>query len=214
MNFFEDKIEEQETDDIKATPATAETQEPADDDMSYAISSKSSSRNTYILLTVCVLAIVGVWLAGLAHKTPADEQDSKSDKVSKLDIALAKLVGVKNTADSELLVNAFYELPGGKQVKLDELNKNPFVLQEKIKEESQQDDLNIAQKVLREKQLNSEAGSLKLNSIMKGPNGNFCMINGEIYKVGDKVTDSFKIKQIEMNKVVLEADDYTCQLEL
>ncbi len=213
MNFFEDKIDEQDTDDNKIEPA-AQAQEPADDDMSYVISSKSSNRNTYILLTVCVLAIVGVWLAGLAHKKSADQSDSKSDKVNKLDIALAKLVGVKNTADSELLVNAFYELPGGKQVKLDELNKNPFVLQEKIKEETQQDELPIAQKILREKQLNSEAGALKLNSIMKGPKGNYCMINGEIYKTGDKVTESFTIKKIEINKVILEADDYTCQLEL
>ena len=209
MNFFEEDIEQQNTDEpvIQEDNLAGVTGQPLDDNGSYVISSKSSSRNTYLLLGVCLLAIVGVWFAGFHQKSA--EQESKDDPAQKLDLVLAKLVGIKNTNDSQELVEAFYELPGGKQVKLEELNKNPFMLEQKTQESVESP---VVKQVERQKVLTAEIESLKLGTIMKRPGADLCLINGLIYKVGDKVTESFEVKEIKVDTVILEAEDWKCEL--
>ncbi len=211
MNFFDENIEEQNPDEPQVTNEEVglDAVITEDDNTAYTITSRNSSRNTYILLGVCLLAIVGVWFAGFAHKH--EEQDKKKSSASKLDVVLARLVGIKNTGDSQDLVNAFYELPGAKQVKLDELNKNPFILEQKVEE---QDQAPVVKIIDRQKVLAAEIQSLRLGSIMQRSNGSICLINGVVYKVGDKVTDSFIIKEIKVDSVILEAEDWECELEM
>ncbi len=211
MNFFDDNIEQQDAelppdqeDVLGLNGAVAE-----EDGSSYAITSRTSNRNTYILLSVCLLAIVGVWFAGFRHNK-ADESENADDPVSKLEIVLAKLVGIKNTENSKELVDAFYELPGAKQIKLQELNKNPFVIEQKVEAE----DISAVRQINRQQVLATEMKGLKLGTILTRSEGNMCLINGVVYKAGDQVTESFKLKEIKVDSVILEAEDFECVLEM
>ena len=215
MNFFEDQNQDNQSQDTQA-----EQQEPIMDlndpimesDSAFVITSKNSNRNTYLLLGVCLAAIVAIWLIGFQHKRPDPEEAAQSN-TTQIDIALAKLIGVKNLENSDNLVKTFYEMPGTKQVKLDELNKNPFIHKVEARAQVEEQE-KINEKVKREQQLATEIKNLKLNSVLKGPDGDICLINGIAYKIGDNVTQSFKIVEIKLDSVVLEAGDWQCDLEL
>ena len=214
MNFFEDQNIENEAEEKQAEEqpeALIDLTEPVEGDSAFVITSQNSNRNTYILLGICAAAILATWLIGFQHKKPAPEEAAQNDTVQ-LDIALAKLVGQKNIEKTDKLVNAFYEMPGAKQVKLQELQKNPFI--HKAKAVPIEEKETISKKIERQQQLSNEIKDLKLKSILKGADGDICLINGIAYKVGDNVTESFKLIKINLDTVVLEADDWQCELEL
>ncbi len=214
MNFFEDQNQTNEASEPQniQQETLIDLTEPIEGDSAFVITSQNSNRNTYILLGVCIAAIVATWLIGFQHKKPETEETAQTD-TTQLDIALAKLIGAKNLENSDNLVKTFYEMPGTKQVKLEELNKNPFIHKVKPAPEVKDQDV-INKKIEREKQLAEEINDLNLKSILKGSDGDICLINGILYKVGDFVTDSFKIVEIKIDSVVLEADDWQCELEL
>ena len=214
MNFFEDQNQTNQAQEPQENQQETAINlgEPVDSDSAFVITSSNSNRNTYILLGVCIAAITATWLIGFQHKKPDTEESAQTGTIQ-LDIALAKLVGVKNLENTDNLVKTFYEMPGTKQVKLEELNKNPFI--HKAKSAPKVDEqAGINKKIERQKQLTEEIKDLKLKSILKGSGGDICLINEIAYEVGDFVTDSFKIVEIKLDTVVLEADDWQCELEL
>jgi len=106
----------------------------------------------------------------------------------------------QNTGD---LVQTFYEYPSNQQVALEELQKNPFSLVENEGEDDQE--TSKLAKIKLEKELQKKAQAMELQSVVHGPNGFKCLINGEIFGTGQQIEDTFSVKSIDTESVVLTA---------
>ena len=211
MNFFEDDIK-QPDENLTADPVNevVDLGLAENDQADYSINLKKSNRQTLLLLAVCVASIALVYFAGFSHKSSSEQEEQTA--TAELDLVLAKLVGINNVDDSQQLIDAFYELPGGKQVKLDELNKNPFVFA--VKEDLLPQVEVQVQEVDIQKQLNAQFDKMKLDGIMRGYDLDRCVIDGQIYKVGDTLAHDFSIMKINVDSVVLQANDIEYTLNM
>ena len=125
-------------------------------------------------------------------------------------MAIAKLGGVSSeiSANMEKIVQKFYQFSNVQQVKVNELVKNPFVLEQfsgDIKEMSEIDNFVINPETM----INVQVKSLQLISIMDviGANGKSircCMINDKIVYEGGSIKN-FIVSRIERDFVELES---------
>jgi len=179
---------------------------------SYALPHKSKiNRGALILLASCVLGIGGIYLFGLKQKAPPPK---KSEVESKLDAALAKLVDEKKQQeaqklfrDTQEMVKAFYEYPTKQQVSLEELQRDPF--SRLLSKDNQGNDEAEALKRREQlrKDLEKKLSALKLQSVVQSARGAQCLINGEIYEVGNQVAETFEVRAIAPSGVTLAASD-------
>ena len=152
------------------------------------------------------------------QKASAQQQEVEA----KLDKALTKLVDKKEQdksrklfEDTEEMVQAFYEYPTKQQVALKELQRNPFSsMLAKDDEATDVDDAKERREKLRA-ELTKKVGELQLQSVLQGPRGAQCLINGNVYGEGEKVANtSFVIKSISGGKVVLVAHEMDFALQM
>ena len=184
----------------------AETAEAA-----YNVKGKANNiqRSTLILMITCILGVGGIYLFGTKSK-PSDQPTVDQEVEAKVDMALAKLQNNREKAetqklfkDSEDMVKTFYEYPVKQQVALEELRRDPFAREMKDAGPIVESD-DVIQARMRRK-LNEKLTNVKLQSILQGPNGGRCLINGDVYELKQKIFDTFTIKAIQNDKVVLEA---------
>jgi hypothetical protein len=189
---------------------------------SYALEGgkKRLNRGAIIFMASCVICIGGFYLFHLKQK-PQKASAQQQEVEEKLDKALNKLVDKKEQEksrklfeDTEEMVQAFYEYPAKQQVALKELQRNPFSsMLAKDDEATDVDDAKERQEKLRV-ELTKKVGGLQLQSVLQGPRGAQCLINGDVYGEGEKVAETFVIKSISEGKVVLVAQemDFTLQM--
>jgi hypothetical protein len=152
-----------------------------------------------------------------SQKASVQQQDAEA----KIDKALSKLVDKKEqkksrkvSEDTEKMIQAFYAYQTKQQVPLKDLKRNPFSLA--LPKDDKAKDVDEAKKQ-RDKlqvELSKKLGELKLKSVLQGPRGAQCLINGEIYGEGEKVADTFVIKSISKEKVVLAAHNMDFILQM
>ena len=151
------------------------------------------------------------------QKASAQQQEDEA----KVDKAFSKLLNEKEKEksrkvfeDTEEMVQAFYEYPTKQQVALKELQRNPF--SSMLAKDDKATDVDDA-KERREKlkaELSKRAGELQLQSVLQGPRGFQCLINGEVYGEGEKIAGIFVIKSISEGGVVLAAEDMNFTLQM
>jgi hypothetical protein len=113
-----------------------------------------------------------------------------------------------------------------KQVDNDLLKRNPFEMPSHLKRVDEQDALANARGAALERQMMmdsklsekqekilAEARQLRVNGVMGGSDP-IARINGQVYRVGDTVGQSFVVKEIYGRTVVLEAGNQTFSLEM
>jgi uncharacterized protein HemX len=186
-------------------------------------SKKKSNLNkgTIFLLVTCAIGVGVMYLFGIKQKPKEASAEQKAAE-AQVDQALQKLVNkdeqnkVKELFnDTDEMVKAFYDYPTKQQVALDELKKNPFQRVVDTSGEVVVDDRTARQERERlVRELQNNFNKLKLQSVLKSSKGATCLINGEIYKVGQMVDDFFTVKTIEDNKVILVASEMEFVLEM
>lgn len=193
----------------------AETAEAA-----YDVKGKTNNiqRSTMIIMVTCLLGVGGIYLFSTKNK-PSDQPTVDTEIEAKVDVALAKLQDHQAKAksqklfkDSEDMVKTFYEYPAKQQVKLDELQRDPFAREVKDAGPIVESD-DVIQARLRRK-LNEQLVNIKLQSVLQGPSGGRCLINGTVYGLQQIVLDTFTIKDIQDEKVILEAEGLDFELTM
>jgi hypothetical protein len=187
-------------------------------------SKKKSNLNkgTIFLLVTCAIGVGVMYLFGIKQKPKEASAEEKAVE-AQVDQALKKLVDQNEQGkvkdlfkDTNEMVQAFYDYPSKQQVALEELQKNPFCRVIDAKETETKVDEKALQRekerVLREAQ--TKLAQLQLQSVLKSTKGSTCLINGEIFKVGQKVGEIFTIQAIEDNKVTLAASENQFVLEM
>ncbi|MCH9023257.1 MAG: hypothetical protein IID32_10925 [Planctomycetes bacterium] len=172
------------------------------------------NKNGLFFMGACVLAVLMMYVFGMKNK-PKESSAQDIEVETKIDEMLEKLGGQarqKETkelfGDSSDMVQLFYEYPSKQQVTLKELSRNPF---ERIS--SPKADPVDHSEVLKAS-LTEKLKSLKLRSVMMGPNGGICNISGRMYSVGKKVVDTFEIKAVGSDNVTLTSSGFEFILQM
>lgn len=174
-------------------------------------------KSTVMLMVACVLGVGGIYFFG-AHNKSESGPVIDEEVEAKVDVALAKFQN--NTAksgknilkDSEAMVKTFYEYSVKQQVGLDDLQRDPFARAAENKGPVVESD--DAKQARIRRLLNEKLIDVKLQSILQGPNGGRCLVNGEVYGQGQIVRNVFTVKEITSDQVVLEAKGLTFTLKM
>ena len=169
-------------------------------DQPYYEDTQSHNHTAMILFAFCALCMLGVFLFGLQQK-PKEATAQEKEVEAKVETALANLVDKEKQAKTQKLFNdagemvqAFYDYPSNQQVALDDLQKNPF-----LRFSLQENDNSGDEKAMNRKQLERKLQQLQLQSVVGGK----CLISGKIFGVDQIVDDTFNIKLINEDNVVL-----------
>ncbi len=193
-----------------ATESELATAEAAEEE--YAAPKRNFlSRGTLIFVASCLAGVGAIYLFGLRQKPKEASADEKTAE-AQVDEALAKLMDHKKQAQAQELFNntdemvqVFYDYPTKQQVALKELQRDPFsrLLADDVKADDEADALKRREKL--RKELMKIVASLELQSVLRGARSSQCMINGKVYREGDKLADAFVVKTIKDQSVVLTA---------
>jgi len=176
------------------------------------------NRNTMILLAACVIGVGLTYVFGL-RQHPKEATAEEQAVEAQVDKALEKLVDPKQRTktrqlfeDTETMVQAFYDYPAKQQVAVDDLQRNPFsrLLAEDGKATDLDDAVRRRERLILE--LRNKASELKLQSVLLSQKSAKCLVNGQIYSEGDRLGESFVIKTIKNNMVVLTAGGTTFEI--
>jgi hypothetical protein len=177
-------------------------------------------RSTIILGVLFAIGLICLWMM-VKRSSPQAATAADSDKEEiKIESAIARLTGAKSEMFSGMdeIVRKFYEFSNVMQIRVNELAKNPFILEmfmSDLKEASVEEVEKVDEvdaETIRHRQVRMKAERLKLLSIMqsersKQQNQQYCcMIDNEILYEGDMIED-FKILQIGNDFVKLQWDD-------
>lgn len=218
---LEDERERQGSSWDDATDSEMASAKTAEEGYSLESGKKSLNRGAILFIASCVICVGGLYLFHLRQK-PQEASAQQQEDEAKLDSALNKLIDKKEKEksrklfkDTEEMVQAFYEYPAKQQVALKELQRNPFSSMLANDEKA----VTIDDAKERREQLRSELAKkvkdLRLQSVLQGPRGFLCSINGTSYVEGQKVENtSFVIKSISDEKVILTASDMEFSLEM
>jgi hypothetical protein len=172
---------------------------------------------TILLLAACVLGIGAMYFIKMKKK-PAVPTDQQKTLEMQVDLALQKLSNKDEQAkakqtfrDSQEMIQLFYGYPGSQQVKLEELQRDPFI-RETVKKAVVKDDSKQLAKL--QKELEKKFASLKLQSVIQMSGGSKCLINGQIYGQGQTVGDGFTISTIHEKSVTLTSNDIEFELKM
>lgn len=175
--------------------------------LTVAANSKSLRRSS-----IGVMILVAVGMAGLGfmiHKSQPQAASAEAvDDGSQIELAISRLTGVSSEMVSRMdeIVQRFYEFSDVFQVGVGELVKNPFEVEtfaEAVKEDrSGAKDEGARAALIERERLRQQASTLKLLSVMRSEQGNWCMINDRILKQGD-VIEGFTIAAIGADSVEL-----------
>jgi hypothetical protein len=217
---FENENEDQSPSWQDATDSEMASAQVAEESYSLEDGKKRLNRGTIIFMASCLLCVGVFYLFHLRQK-PKQATANQQEVEAKVNQALSKLVDEKEQEksrkmfeDTEEMVQAFYEYPTKQQVALKELQRNPFSLT--LTNDEQATDEDDAKKRLEKlrAELTKHVGTLTLQSVLRGPRGSQCLINGEVYSEGEKVNDTFVIKSISNESVVVVAQKIEFVLQM
>jgi len=215
---LEDLPAQKKADAVARTPAgkgAGKSQQP--EYLTVATQGKRVWKSTTLLAVLFIIGLLCLWFM-IKKSTPKAASASGNVEETKVETAIARLTGVKSKMFGRMgeIVRKFYEFSEVPQVKVNELAKNPFELEtfspnlnKKLDAEPKRIDANM----LDYQQARQKSKDLRLWSIMQSDQGNLCMIDDEILRVGDSIKD-FKVRQIGDNFVKLESNGVEIILKL
>jgi len=193
----------------------------ADDDLDGPIAGEASDEQEYIessvqgtnvkkgTLILCIAFAVGIAAIFLMMKktTPQAASAAVTTDNSQIELALAKLTGIKTQAFDQMddIDKKFKEFSNVYQVPVAKLKGNPFLSGRYIDTEDENSDI-----------INQSFDfdvPLSLGSIAKSEDGDFCMINSKFLFVGDSI-NNFKVIEIGSNFVKLKSALETKKLKM
>jgi len=171
---------------------------------------KSIKNGTIIFAVVFCASLVCLWFMIKKTTPQAAVAKTASDDSMQIENAIAKVTGTKAEFFKGIdnVLSKFHEFSSVLQIKVDELQKNPFEHQ-KYSAASLSDEQNAAESAIEREQaekfaLEKDAGGMQLLSIMSSSNGYCCMINDKMLKKGDTI-DGWQVVSISAKSVELSA---------
>ena len=176
-----------------------------------AVQEKNVKRSAILLTTLfvigrlCILFMIKKSTPQTAEASPAQEQE--------IEVAIAELTGIRTEFFTQMdeMVRKFNEFSDFEQVKLDQLQRDPFELSAIINPMSSSlddDILNMANQ-----RSTKNISDIELVGIMRYEEGYRCMIDDKLLYEGDSV-GGFKVLRIGANFVELKAGNLTTILKL
>lgn len=135
-----------------------------------------------------------------------------TNEEAKIEMAITQLMGIKSEVFSglEKIVKKFYEFSDVQQVKVNELARNPFMLQmfsNSLSEigDFEKKDSQADAETFKQQQIRQDGGKMRLFSIMQSGRTKCCMIDDKILYPGDSIGE-FKVTRIGDDFVELKLD--------
>lgn len=179
----------------------------------YATQDNKFNRTAIIFAASCVIGLGGIYLFSLKQKPPAANADVQKAE-ERLDQALARMGNENEKKSTQLffqnaqeLARTFSDYPTKQQVSLQELQRNPFSRLLASDEEADTVDEALKRREELRAELNKTLTEYSLQSVLQGPRGTTCLINGEVYHVEDTLAGVFAVKNIQPNLVSLTASE-------
>ena len=173
------------------------------------------NRGALIFVASCLAGVGAIYLLSLRNQPKEVSADVKTAE-AEVDATLKRLMDPEEQAKSRELFNntdemvrVFYDYPTKQQVAVNDLQRDPFSrLLAEDEEANDEEEARQRREELR-KELVKKSEGLELQSVMKGLRSTQCLISGEVYREGDKVQDTFEVKAINNDHVVLLASGMT-----
>lgn len=184
-----------------------------------AAQGRNVRKTTTLLAVLFGIGLLCVWF--MIKKT-APQAAVGSTEEARIEMAITRLTGVRTEMFDglEKIVNKFYEFSNVRQVKADELVKNPFKHEMflgdlKDIDNTEEGNSDINAEMMRQRRLAQQAENMQLSSIMQSDTGNFCMIDDKILYEADSIrgfklchiSDSFVELELEGVKIVLKLSE-------
>jgi len=170
---------------------------PAQDQeyLTVAPPNKNLRKTTYVL---AVLFAAGVLCLLFMIKKNSPKTAQANEAEVEIYEAIGRITGIKSDMANRMdeIVEKFYEFSDVHQIGVGELTKNPFMtdaLWDKLKKLNDNDQINTS--LITHQQVAKEAADLKLLSIMRSEQGNYCMINEKFLHEEESIR-GFKVRQI------------------
>jgi hypothetical protein len=195
------------------SPATGEHDAELGSDSSFVTTTsreKSIKNGTIIFAVVFCASLVCLWFMIKKTTPQAAMAKTASEDSMQIENAIAKVTGTKAEFFKGIdnVVSKFHEFSSVLQIKVGELQKNPFEHQQynatSISSEQNQADSATDRERAAKSALEKDAGGMQLLSIMSESNGYSCMINDKMLKKGDMI-DGWRIVAITSKSVELSA---------
>jgi len=183
-------------------------EESASDDAFLTVSGRDQTvrKSTAFLTALFIVASIGLLLMAKKSHVQSTGATPAQDSQAQIEMAINRVTGVSSemTLRMDEIVQKFSEFSDVSQVKVDDLNKNPFQLvivptDVEAKDEVAPQDEQVASLLRR---FNAEKETLSLVSIIQSESSNCCMINGVLLKAGQPV-DGFVVEDIQADYVQL-----------
>lgn len=196
---------------------------PADKDQQQQYLTVAAQGKKVRKMTMMLVVLFGIGLLGLLFmikkSTPKTAvASSEVEEESQIEKTIARLTGLGSEMFKRMdqIVSKFYEFSDVKQVKVDELAKNPFEQQKflaDVGETSDSEDDRMKAELIRRQRLRQGTRDMQLLTICQTERGNCCMIDDKILYEGDMIK-GYKVSQISDDFVKLELGDVETVLKL
>ncbi len=227
LSFLREQGSEDSPDSRKPQPPDGEANRqgnaPADNDQQQQYLTVAAQGKNVRKMTMMLVVLFGIGLLGLLFmiKKSAPKTATASSEVeeeSEIEKAIARLTGVGSEMFKRMdqIVSKFYEFSDVKQVKVDELVKNPFEQQKFLadaEETSDSKDDGMKAELIRRLRLKQGTKDMQLLTICQTEKGNCCMIDDKILYEGDMIK-GYKVGQISDDSVKLELGGVETVLKL
>lgn len=205
----------QQSENDKGIPEKAEadsTRKPREQEyLTVKTQDKDVRRSTMLLAVLFGVGLLCLWFMIKKSNLKTVSAAAASSEEVQIEMAIAKLTGVRSEMFDRMdrIVQKFYEFSDVRQVKVNELTKNPFKHETfvgNLKETSNTqagDDAELSQ----------QANDIQLLSIMQSDQRSCCMIDDKILYEGDSIR-GFEVIQISDSFVKLESEGMQLLLKL
>lgn len=175
---------------------------------------KKVKQGTMVLGILFAVGALALWL--MAQKTsPASADAAPSQDQAQLDAALAQLDSMQNEINTKMnsVAGRFSQFSSVEQVSVDELKKNPFMLETNYTIDHDNQVSLTQQQELARQEAQVMTMSMELWSITTTPKGICCMIDDKVLYVGDTYKH-MTVKSIEGDMVTLDYKGVPIQLKM
>jgi hypothetical protein len=210
----------QQSENDKGIPEKAEadsTRKPREQEyLTVKTQDKDVRRSTMLLAVLFGIGLLCLWFMIKKSSLKTVSAAAANSEEVQIEMAIAKLTGVRSEMFDRMdqIVRKFYEFSDVRQVKVNELAKNPFKHETfvgNLKETSNMQAGDDAE--LRQQLLSQQANDIQLLSIMQSDQRRCCMIDDKILYEGDSIR-GFEVIRISDSFVKLESEGTQLLLKL
>jgi preprotein translocase subunit SecG len=177
---------------------------------------KDVRRSTMLLAVLFGIGLLCLWFMIKKSSPKTVSAAAASNEEVQIEMAIAKLTGVRSEMFDRMdqIVQKFYEFSDVRQVKVNELAKNPFKHEifmgslNGTSDTQKEDDAELRQQLL-----SQQANDIQLLSIMQSGQRSCCMIDDKILYEGDSIR-GFEVIRISDSFVKLESEGMQLLLKL